>query len=157
MLPLAGGEVVYSAAAFGSRGGFVVGWAGVLMNAIVFCWVNLAAISLLDELFPGIGPDLFFVCRSADTASPCPMWSYSLCWPVPSSIIQYRGASVCAALAKIATVTLLVMCIAGLAAAFVHFDPAIYASDGGLDFDLSGFPVPSFPAVFSVAGWETGG
>lgn len=34
MLPLAGGEVVYSAAAFGSRGGFVVGWAGVLMNAI---------------------------------------------------------------------------------------------------------------------------
>ena len=48
MLPLAGGEVVYSAAAFGSRGGFVVGWAGVLMNAIVFCWVDLAAISLLD-------------------------------------------------------------------------------------------------------------
>lgn len=72
MLPLPGGEVVYSYAAFGSRGGFAVGWAGILMNTIVFCWVDLAAISLLDELFPvlkrtgcstgwGISP------------SPCPM------------------------------------------------------------------------------------
>ena len=52
MLPLPGGEVVYSYAAFGSRGGFAVGWAGILMNTIVFCWVDLAAISLLDELFP---------------------------------------------------------------------------------------------------------
>ena len=49
MLPLPGGEVVYSYAAFGSRGGFAVGWAGILMNTIVFCWVDLAAISLLDE------------------------------------------------------------------------------------------------------------
>ena len=48
MLPLPGGEVVYSYAAFGSRGGFAVGWAGILMNTIVFCWVDLAAISLLD-------------------------------------------------------------------------------------------------------------
>ena len=56
MLPLAGGEVVYSAAAFGSRGGFVVGWAGVLMNAIVFC--DLPAGRTLSR----IGPDLFFVC-----------------------------------------------------------------------------------------------
>ena len=37
MLPLPGGEVVYSTAAFGSLGGFAVGWAGVLMNSIVFC------------------------------------------------------------------------------------------------------------------------
>ena len=42
MLPLPGGEVVYSYAAFGSRGGFAVGWAGILMNTIVFCWVDLA-------------------------------------------------------------------------------------------------------------------
>ena len=40
MLPLPGGEVVYSYAAFGSRGGFAVGWAGILMNTIVFCWVE---------------------------------------------------------------------------------------------------------------------
>ena len=52
MFPLPGGEVVYSYAAFGPRGGFAVGWAGILMNTIVFCWVDLAAISLLDELFP---------------------------------------------------------------------------------------------------------
>ena len=55
MLPLPGGEVVYSYAAFGSRGGFAVGWAGILMNTIVFCWVDLAAVSLLDELFPALG------------------------------------------------------------------------------------------------------
>ena len=44
-----------SYAAFGSRGGFAVGWAGILMNTIVFCWVDLAAVSLLDELFPALG------------------------------------------------------------------------------------------------------
>ena len=55
ILPLPGGEVVYSYAAFGSRGGFAVGWAGILMNTIVFCWVDLAAVSLLDELFPALG------------------------------------------------------------------------------------------------------
>lgn len=32
-----------------------MGWAGILMNTIVFCWVDLAAVSLLDELFPALG------------------------------------------------------------------------------------------------------
>ena len=115
MLPLAGGEVVYSAAAFGSRGGFVVGWAGVLMNAMGrTCF--LYAVGGYSVTLPNVVVQLVLAGAIL--------------------YIQYRGASVCAALAKIATVTLLVMCIAGLAAAFVHFDPAIYASDGGLDFDL---------------------
>ena len=47
MLPLPGGEAVYATAAFGCRGGFLVGWAGVMMNTIVFCWVDLAAASRL--------------------------------------------------------------------------------------------------------------
>ena len=154
MLPLAGGEVVYSAAAFGSRGGFVVGWAGVLMNAIVFCWVDLAALSLLDELFPALGRTCFLYAVGGYSVT-LPNVVVQLVLAGAILYIQYRGASVCAALAKIATVTLLVMCIAGLAAAFVHFDPAIYASDGGLDFDLSGSLSLLSLLVFSVAGWET--
>ena len=69
--------------------------------------------------------------------------------------IQYRGANVCAALAKIATVILLFMCLAGLIAAFAHFDPEIYASGGGLDFDFTGSMSLLSLLVFSVAGWET--
>lgn len=154
MLPLAGGEVVYSTAAFGSRGGFLVGWAGVLMNSIVFCWVDLAAISLLDELFPVLG-------RTGMLYS---LGGYAVTWPnaliqlaLAGSIvyIQYRGANVCAALAKIATVTLLVMCLAGLIAAFAHFDPAVYAAEGGMDFDIRGSLSLLSLLVFSVAGWET--
>ena len=154
MLPLPGGEVVYSAAAFGGRGGFIVGWAGVLMNSIVFCWVDLAAISLLDELFPAL----------ANTGLLYSIGGYAVTWTnvlvqlaLAGAIvyIQYRGANVCAALAKIATVTLLAMCAVGLVAAFAHFDPAVYASGGGLDFDFRGSMSLLSLLVFSVAGWET--
>lgn len=154
MLPLQGGEVVYSTAAFGSRGGFAVGWAGVLMNSIVFCWVDLAAISLLDELFPVLASTglLYTVGEYAVTL---PNVAVQLLLAGAILYIQYRGANVCAALAKIATVTLLVMCVAGLAAAFAHFDPAVYVSGGGLDFQFSGSMSLLSLLVFSVAGWET--
>lgn len=154
MLPGQGGEVIYATAAFGSRGGFLVGWAGVLMNSIVFCWVDLAAISLLDELFPVL----------ADTGRLYTLAGYSVTLPnvlvqlaLAGAIIyiQYRGANVCAALAKIATVTLLIMCVAGLIAAFARFQPAVYAGDGGLDFDFRGSMSLLSLLVFSVAGWET--
>ena len=104
MLPLAGGEVVYSAAAFGSRGGFVVGWAGVLMNAIVFCWVDLAALSLLDELFPALGRTCFLYAVGGYSVT-LPNVVVQLVLAGAILYIQYRGASVCAALAKIDTVT----------------------------------------------------
>ena len=43
MLPLPGGEVVYSYAAFGSRAPFAVCWGGDLMNTIVCSRVEVAA------------------------------------------------------------------------------------------------------------------
>lgn len=69
--------------------------------------------------------------------------------------VQLRGANVCASLAKLATVVLLIMCAVGLAVCFTHFDPAVYASDGGLDFDFAGSASLLSLLVFSVAGWET--
>lgn len=154
MLPFQGGEVVYSTAAFGSRGGFAVGWAGVLMNAIIFCWVDSAAIALLDELFPILGQvgHLYTIGGFAVTL---PNAVIQLALAGVILYIQYRGADVCAALAKIATVVLLVMCLAGLVAAFAHFDPQIYASHDGLRFDFSGSMSLLSLLVFSVAGWET--
>ena len=154
MLPGQGGEVVYSTAAFGSRGGFIVGWAGVLMNSIVFCWVDLAAISLLDELFPALAGTghLYTIAGYAVTL---PNVAVQLLLAGAIVYIQYRGANVCAALAKIATVTLLVMCVVGLIAAFAHFDPQVYASEGGLEFDFGGSMSLLSLLVFSVAGWET--
>lgn len=154
MLPLQGGEVVYSTAAFGSRGGFAVGWAGVLMNSIVFCWVNLAAISLLDELFPVLAR-AGYLYTIGGYAVTLPNVLLQLLLAGAILYIQYRGANVCAALAKIATVTLLVMCVAGLIAAFAHFDTAVYAAQGGLDFDFRGSMSLLSLLVFSVAGWET--
>ena len=154
MLPLPGGEVVYSTAAFGSLGGFAVGWAGVLMNSIVFCWVDLAAISLLDELLPALsGAAVLYTVAGY----PVSLSNVLLQLAIAGAIvyIQYRGADVCASLAKIATVVLLVMCLAGLALAFAHFDPQVYASDGGLDFDFRGSLSLLSLLVFSVAGWET--
>ena len=53
------------------------------------------------------------------------------------------------------TVVLLIMCAVGLAVCFTHFDPAVYASDGGLDFDFAGSASLLSLLVFSVAGWET--
>ena len=55
MLPLTGGETVYATAAFGCRGGFLVGWAGVMMNTFVFWWVDLGAAAVVDELVPVLG------------------------------------------------------------------------------------------------------
>ena len=137
MLPLPGGEVVYSYAAFGSRGGFAVGWAGILMNTIVFCWVDLAAVSLLDELFPALGRTAVLY-QVGDFPVTLPNLIVQLALAGAILFIQLKGANVCASLAKIATVVLLVMCAIGLAVCFTHFDPAVYASDGGLDFDFSG-------------------
>ncbi len=154
MLPLPGGEVVYSYAAFGSRGGFAVGWAGILMNTIVFCWVDLAAVTLLDELFPALGRTAVLY-RVGDFSVTLPNLVVQLALAGAILWIQLRGANVCASLAKIATVVLLVMCAVGLAVCFAHFDPAVYASDGGLEFDFSGSMALLSLLVFSVAGWET--
>ena len=154
MLPLPGGEVVYSYAAFGSRGGFAVGWAGILMNTIVFCWVDLAAVSLLDELFPALGRTAVLY-QVGDFPVTLPNLIVQLALAGAILFIQLKGANVCASLAKIATVVLLVMCAIGLAVCFTHFDPAVYASDGGLDFDFSGSMALLSLLVFSVAGWET--
>ena len=154
MLPLPGGEVVYSYAAFGSRGGFAVGWAGILMNTIVFCWVDLAAVSLLDELFPVLGRTAVLY-QVGDFPVTLPNLIVQLALAGAILFIQLKGANVCASLAKIATVVLLVMCAIGLAVCFTHFDPAVYASDGGLDFDFSGSMALLSLLVFSVAGWET--
>lgn len=154
MLPLPGGETVYATAAFGCRGGFLVGWAGVMMNTIVFCWVDLAAVALLDELFPILGQaGLLYTAGGYAVTLPNVLIQFLLAGII--LYIQYRGANVCAALAKIATVVLLFMCLAGLIAAFAHFDPAIYASDGGLNFDFTGSMSLLSLLVFSVAGWET--
>ena len=154
MLPLPGGEVVYSYAAFGSRGGFAVGWAGILMNTIVFCWVDLAAVSLLDELFPALGRTAVLY-QVGDFPVTLPNLAVQLALAGAILWIQLKGANVCASLAKLATVVLLVMCAIGLAVCFTHFDPAVYASDGGLDFDFSGSMALLSLLVFSVAGWET--
>lgn len=154
MLPLPGGEVVYSYAAFGPKGGFAVGWAGILMNTIVFCWVDLAAVSLLDGLFPALGTTgvLYHVGEFAITL---PNVVLQLTMAGGIIWIQLRGANVCAWLAKFATVVLLVMCAIGLVICFTHFDPAVYASDGGLEFNFSGSAALLSLLVFSVAGWET--
>ena len=154
MLPLPGGEVVYSYAAFGPRGGFAVGWAGILMNTIVFCWVDLAAVSLLDELFPALGKTavLYHVGEFPVTL---PNLVLQLLLAEAILWVQIRGADVCASLAKLATVVLLVMCAVGLAVCFTHFDPAVYASDGGMEFDFAGSASLLSLLVFSVAGWET--
>ena len=146
MLPLPGGEVVYSYAAFG--------WAGILMNTIVFCWVDLAAVSLLDELFPALGRTAVLY-QVGDFPVTLPNLIVQLALAGAILFIQLKGANVCASLAKIATVVLLVMCAIGLAVCFTHFDPAVYASDGGLDFDFSGSMALLSLLVFSVAGWET--
>ena len=154
MLPRQGGEVVYSSAAFGPGGGFAVGWAGVLMNSIVFCWVDLAAISLLDELFPALGRvGLLYTVGGHSVTLPNVLCQLALAGAIV--YIQYRGADLCASLAKLATVVLLTMCLAGLAVCFSHFDPAVYAADGGLEFHFSGSASLMSMLVFSVAGWET--
>ena len=154
MLPRQGGEVVYSSAAFGPGGGFAVGWAGVLMNSIVFCWVDLAAISLLDELFPALGRvGLLYTVGGHSVTLPNVLCQLALAGAIV--YIQYRGADLCASLAKLATVVLLTMCLAGLAVCFSHFDPAAYAADGGLEFHFSGSASLLSMLVFSVAGWET--
>ena len=154
MLPRQGGEVVYSSAAFGPGGGFAVGWAGVLMNSIVFCWVDLAAISLLDELFPALGrAGLLYTVGGHPVTLPNVLCQLALA--VAIVYIQYRGADVCASLAKLATVVLLTMCLVGLAVCFSHFAPAVYAADGGLEFHFSGSASLLSMLVFSVAGWET--
>lgn len=154
MLPRQGGEVVYSSAAFGPGGGFAVGWAGVLMNSIVFCWVDLAAISLLDELFPALGRvGLLYTVGGHSVTLPNVLCQLALAGAIV--YIQYRGADLCASLAKLATVVLLTMCLAGLAVCFSHFDPAVYAADGGLEFHFNGSASLLSMLVFSVAGWET--
>ena len=154
MFPLPGGEVVYSYAAFGPRGGFAVGWAGILMNTIVFCWVDLAAISLLDELFPML-KETAVLYHVGEFPVTLPNLVLQLALAGAILWVQIKGANVCASLAKIATVVLLVMCAIGLAVCFVHFDPAIYASDGGMEFDFAGSASLLSLLVFSVAGWET--
>ena len=154
MLPRQGGEVVYSSAAFGPGGGFAVGWAGVLMNSIVFCWVDLAAISLLDELFPALGRvGLLYTVGGHSMTLPNVLCQLALAGAIV--YIQYRGADLCASLAKLATVVLLTMCLVGLAVCFSHFAPAVYAADGGLEFHFSGSASLLSMLVFSVAGWET--
>ena len=173
MLPLPGGEVVYSYAAFGSRGGFAVGWAGILMNTIVFCWVDLAAVSLLGGLvqlaftlalvpLSGVGMAGYVAGAVVSTALelgdfPVTLPNVAIQLALAGAIlwVQLRGANVCASLAKLATVVLLIMCAVGLAVCFTHFDPAVYASDGGLDFDFAGSASLLSLLVFSVAGWET--
>ena len=114
MLPLPGGEVVYSYAAFGSRGGFAVGWAGILMNTIVFCWVDLAAVSLLDELFPVLGRTAVLY-ELGDFPVTLPNVAIQLALAGAILWVQLRGANVCASLAKLATVERLVMATVGLA------------------------------------------
>ena len=154
MLPRQGGEVVYSSAAFGPGGGFAVGWAGVLMNSIVFCWVDLAAISLLDELFPALGRvGLLYTVGGHSVTLPNVLCQLALAGAIV--YIQYRGDDLCASLAKLATVVLLTMCLVGLAVCFSHFAPAVYAADGGLEFHFSGSASLLSMLVFSVAGWET--
>ena len=154
MLPRQGGEVVYSSTAFGPGGGFAVGWAGVLMNSIVFCWVDLAAISLLDELFPALGRvGLLYTVGGHSVTLPNVLCQLALAGAIV--YIQYRGADLCASLAKLATVVLLTMCLVGLAVCFSHFAPAVYAADGGLEFHFSGSASLLSMLVFSVAGWET--
>lgn len=69
--------------------------------------------------------------------------------------MQLRGTNVCASLAELATVVLLIMCAVGLAVYFTRFDPAVYTSDGGLDFDFAGSASLLSPLVLSVTGWET--
>ena len=121
-----------------AAGGFAVGWAGILMNTIVFCWVDLAAVSLLDELFPVLGRTAVLY-ELGISPSPCPMWPSN--WPGGAILwVQLRGANVCASLAKLATVVLLIMCAVGLTVCFTHFDPAVYASDGGWTSTLPARP-----------------
>ena len=154
MLPRQGGEVVYSSAAFGPGGGFAVGWAGVLMNSIVFCWVDLAAISLLDELFPALGRvGLLYTVGGHSVTLPNVLCQLALAGAIV--YIQYRGADLCASLAKLATVVLLTMCLVGLAVCFSHFAPGVYAADGGVSFPFSGSASLLSRLLFWVAGWVT--
>lgn len=107
------------------------------MNTIVFCWVDLAAVSLLDELFPALGRTAVLY-ELGDFPVTLPNVAIQLALAGAILWVQLRGANVCASLAKLATVVLLIMCAVGLAVCFTHFDPAVYASDGGLDFDFAG-------------------
>ncbi len=124
------------------------------MNAIVFCWVDLAAVSLLDELFPVLGRTAVLY-ELGDFPVTLPNVAIQLALAGAILWVQLRGANVCASLAKLATVVLLIMCAVGLTVCFTHFDPAVYASDGGLDFDFAGSASLLSLLVFSVAGWET--
>ena len=75
------------------------------MNTIVFCWVDLAAVSLLDELFPVLGRTAVLY-QVGDFPVTLPTWPSS--WLAGRVLwIQLKGANVCASLAKIATVVLL--------------------------------------------------
>lgn len=151
MLLLSGGKAVYSYVAFGSWGGFTVGRVSILMNTTVFCWVDLAATSLLDELFPVPGRTAVLH-ELEDFPATLPDVAIQLALTGVILRVQLRGANACVSLAKLATVVLLIMHTVGLAVCPTHFSPVVYASDGGLDLDSADSAPFLSLLMFSMAG-----
>lgn len=124
------------------------------MNTFVFCWVDLAAVSLLDELFPVLGRTAVLY-ELGEFPVTLPNVAIQLALAGAILWVQLRGANVCASLAKLATVVLLIMCAVGLAVCFTHFEPGGVRLRWGAGLRLCRLASLLSLLVFSVAGWET--
>src|SRR5262245_31543240 len=101
MIPVAGGEGTFAYAAFGTRIGFVVGWAMTLMMIAVIPYIAISLGWLLDALFPGFaGPELYRWRGS-------PIYAVSLVlsigWTLLLGFTNYRGIQTAARLQDLFT------------------------------------------------------
>ncbi len=153
MMPLSGGELVYSYVAFGSFGGFFAAWAGILMNGIILCWETVAVTKIMAYLIPQI-TNATVLYEVGGFAITFPNLLVGLGIVILTTFIQYRGAQISASVAKVLTVTIVVLAIVGIIAGFTQFDMSNLMSESTKSTFEGSVSLLAI-LTFTIAGWET--
>ena len=152
MIPLAGGEMVYSYLAFGGFAGMIAGWFGAVVNIVLCAWESLAIAKMIGYLFPSVKTvGTLYTISGFNVTVPLTILSLGVIWTI--SFINYRGVKISGKFQTATTTTVLGLTIISTIVGLTKFDFANLqpltvkpVSKGALGM-LAILP-------FSLAGWE---
>ena len=153
MFPRSGGEMVYAFAGFGSRAGYIVGWALTLAYISAVSYVCLSMAWILDVLVPGIrGPALYFF-RGEPIHLGSLVVAIGTC--AGFTLLNYRGVRSSGRFQDLFTYTKILVAVVFLAAGIIgghteNLRPLFQTANGGT-------PIGSVLAVLAIVPWFFGG
>jgi len=153
MIPLAGGEMIYSYLAFGGFAGMIAGWFGAVVNIILCAWESIAITKMVGYLFPSVKTvGTLYMISGFNVTILLIILGLAVIWGI--AFIQYKGVKISTKFQTGTTITVISLVIVSTIVGLTRFNSVNLQpltikpmSKGTLSL-LVMLP-------FSVAGWET--